>query len=153
MRRWGRETRKFVPNELIPKLTFRGLVLRSDQYSWSWLRTREKTWPVWEEACRVSSLELRSKKRELNCRKLYHFVKLRTDAFFLVHSYCSRGEKKYKILSILLWTSQATYRILVSFFVVENRKLTFRYPGQTDKLYWVSSKYKQKKRAANFTWV
>ena len=44
-------------------------------------------------------------------------------------------EKKYKILSILPWTSQATYRILVSFFVVENRKLTFRYPGQTDKLY------------------
>ena len=44
-------------------------------------------------------------------------------------------EKKYKILSTLPWTSQATYRILVSFFVVENRKLTFRYPGQTDKLY------------------
>ena len=44
----------------------------------------------------MSSLELRSKERELNCRKLYHFVKLRTDAFFLVHSYCSRGEKNIK---------------------------------------------------------
>ena len=44
-------------------------------------------------------------------------------------------KKNYKILSILPWISQATYRNLVSFFVVENRKLTFRYPGETDKLY------------------
>ena len=44
----------------------------------------------------MSSPELRSKKREVNCGKLYHFVKLRTDAFFLVHSYCSRGEKNVK---------------------------------------------------------
>ena len=47
----------------------------------------------------------------------------------------AEDKKKYKTLSILPWTSQATYRILVSFFVVENRKLTFRNLGQTDKLY------------------
>ena len=61
------------------------------------------------------------------------------------------AEEKKKILLILPWISQASYRILVSFFVVDDRKLTFRYLGQTDKLYWVASNYKEKKnRAANF---
>ena len=45
------------------------------------------------------------------------------------------AEEKKKILLILPWISQASYRILVSFFVVDDRKLTFRYLGQTDKLY------------------
>ena len=36
------------------------------------------------------------------------------------------------------------------FFVVENRKLTFSYPGETDKLYRVASNYKEKQNGCKF---
>ena len=55
-----------------------------------------------------------------------------------MHSFsyiATAAEVKKNIKSYFTWNSQATYRILVSFLVVENRKLTFRYPGQTVKLY------------------
>ena len=100
--------------------------LKKLPYNWSRLTAKEKTWPVWKEAC--ISPELHGKKRELKCcklsfcqrelkcLKLYHFLKLRTDVFFLVQSYHSRREKNDRVQSVLPRTSQATYRLLVLLF-------------------------------------
>ena len=65
---------------------------------------------------------------------------MKTDGFFLVHGYLSRRKKKNG--GSCQFSLGLVQLIGVRFrcFVEKNIKLTFGYPGETDKLYWRGEK-------------